>query len=80
MTTPAEQNISGKTALLRRAWAAQDRPGAPDIRVLIARKPSASDLADWAADDVTELVWGLPDAPADAVEAYLDRLAGRIAL
>jgi hypothetical protein len=29
---------------------------------------------------VTELLWGLPDAPAGAVEAYLDRLAGRIAL
>jgi probable F420-dependent oxidoreductase len=79
MTTPAEQDISGKTALLRRAWAAHDRPGAPDIRVLIARKPSDKDLADWAADDVTELVWGLPDAAADAVEAYLDRLAVRIA-
>jgi probable F420-dependent oxidoreductase len=80
MTTPGEQNIRGKTAMLRRAWAAQDRPGAPDIRVLVARKPSASDLAGWAADEVTELVWGLPDAPADGVEAYLDRLAGRIAL
>jgi hypothetical protein len=79
MTTPAEQNISGKTVMFRRAWAAQDRPGAPDIRVLIGRKPSDSDLAAWAADDVTELVWGLPDAPADAVEAYLDRLAGRLA-
>jgi hypothetical protein len=25
-------------------------------------------------------LWGLPDAPAEAVEAYLDRLAGRIAI
>ena len=78
MTTPAEQDISRKTAMLRRAWAARDRPGAPDIRVLIARKPSDGDLAGWAADGVTELLWGLPDAPAGAVEAYLDRLAGRI--
>jgi len=34
----------------------------------------------WAAAGATELLWGLPDAPAEAVEAYLDRLAGRIAI
>jgi len=51
----------------------------PDIRVLTAAKPSPDDLAVWAAAGVTELLWGLPDAPAEAVEAYLDRLAGRIA-
>ena len=53
---------------------------APDIRVLVAAKPSPGDLATWAAAGVTELIWGLPDAPAEAVEAYLDRLAGRIAI
>jgi alkanesulfonate monooxygenase SsuD/methylene tetrahydromethanopterin reductase-like flavin-dependent oxidoreductase (luciferase family) len=30
------------------------------------------------AAGVTELLWGLPDAPAETVEAYLDRLASRI--
>jgi probable F420-dependent oxidoreductase len=77
MTTPDEQDISGKAAALRRAWAAGNRLGTPDIRVLVAAKPSPGDLATWAAAGATELLWGLPDAPAEAVEAYLDRLAGR---
>ena len=51
--------------------------GTPDIRVLVAAKPSPGDLATWAAAGATELLWGLPDAPAGAVESYLDRLAGR---
>jgi probable F420-dependent oxidoreductase len=80
MTTPGERDICGKAAALRQAWAAQDRPGAPDIRVLITARPSPGDLAAWAAAGVTELVWGLPDAPAEAVEAYLGRLAGRLAI
>jgi probable F420-dependent oxidoreductase len=78
MTTPGEQDISGKAAALRQAWTAQGRRGTPDIRVLVARKPSDGDLAAWAAAGVTELIWGLPDAPAAGVEAYLDRLAGRV--
>jgi probable F420-dependent oxidoreductase len=80
MTTPGERDICGKAAALRQAWAAQGRPGAPDIRVLITARPSPGDLAAWAAAGVTELVWGLPDAPAEAVEAYLGRLAGRLAI
>jgi probable F420-dependent oxidoreductase len=79
MTTPGEHDIGGKAAALRQAWAAGNRSGAPDIRVLVAAKPSPGDLAAWAAAGATELLWGLPDAPATAVEAYLDRLAGRIA-
>jgi probable F420-dependent oxidoreductase len=79
MTISDEQDISGKAAALRQAWAAGNRPGTPDIRVLVAAKPAQGDLATWAAAGVTELVWGLPDVPAEAVEAYLDRLAGRIA-
>lgn len=80
LTSPAEQDISGKAAALRQAWAAEDRPGTPDIRVLVAAKPSPGDLATWAAAGATEFVWGLPDASAEAVEAYLDRLAGRIGI
>ena len=80
MTTPGEQDISDKATALRQAWAAGNRPGNPDIRVLVAAKPSPGDLATWAAAGVTELIWGLPDAPVEAVEAYLDRLAGRIAI
>ena len=80
MTTPGEQDIAGKAAALRQAWAAENRPGAPDIRVLIAARPAPGDLASWAAAGATELVWGLPDAPAEKVEAYLDRLAARLTL
>jgi alkanesulfonate monooxygenase SsuD/methylene tetrahydromethanopterin reductase-like flavin-dependent oxidoreductase (luciferase family) len=78
MTTPGEQDTGGKAAALRQAWADAGRPGAPDIRVLVTSRPSADDFADWEAADVTELLWGLPDAPAETVEAYLDRLARRV--
>jgi alkanesulfonate monooxygenase SsuD/methylene tetrahydromethanopterin reductase-like flavin-dependent oxidoreductase (luciferase family) len=80
MTTPGERDISGKAGALRQAWAAAGRPGAPDIRVLIAARPSSGDLAAWSAAGVTELIWGLPDAPAETAEAYLGRLAGRLAI
>ena len=79
MTTPGEQDIGGKAAALRQAWAAESRAGSPDIRVLVSSKPSPDDLAAWASAGVSELLWGLPDATPDAVEAYLDRLAGRLA-
>ena len=78
MTTPGEQDIGGKAAALRLAWAAEDRQGAPDIRVLIAARPTAEDLDAWSAAGAAELIWGLPDAPAEKVEAYLDRLAARL--
>ena len=80
MTTPNERDISGNAAALRQAWAAGNRPGAPDIRVLIAARPSSDELAEWAAAGVTELIWGLPDASAEAAGAYLDRLASRLAI
>ncbi|HEU5392264.1 MAG TPA: LLM class F420-dependent oxidoreductase [Streptosporangiaceae bacterium] len=78
MTTPGEQDIGGKVTALRQAWADADRPGHPDIRVLVTARPSADDFAAWEAVGVTELLWGLPDAPAETVEAYLDRLARRV--
>jgi len=78
MTTPGEQDTGGKAAALRRAWADAGRAGHPDIRVLVTARPSPDDFATWEAAGVTELVWGLPDAPAETVEAYLDRLARRV--
>ena len=78
MTTPGEQDIGGKAAALRQAWAAESRPGRPDVRVLVAAKPSPGDLATWAAAGATELLWGLPDAPREVVGRYLDRLADRV--
>jgi probable F420-dependent oxidoreductase len=80
MTTPGERDIGGKAAALREAWAAQGRAGAPDIRVLIAAKPAPGDLEAWAAAGATECIWGLPDAPAGEVEAYLDRRAARLGI
>jgi probable F420-dependent oxidoreductase len=79
LTTPGERDIGAKAAALRQAWAAAGRAGTPDIRVLIAGKPSAGDVAAWAGAGVTECVWGLPEGPAGTAEAYLDRLAGRVA-
>ena len=46
--------------------------------MLVAAKPSPGDLAAWTAAGASELLWGLPDAPAETVEAHLDRLASRI--
>jgi hypothetical protein len=46
--------------------------------VLVTVRPSPADVASWDAAGVTELLWGLPDAPAEMVEAYLDRLAHRV--
>ncbi len=80
MTTPIEQNISGKAEQLRLAWAAAGRTGIPDIHVLIAARPTAEELLEWGAAGVTELIWGVPDKSEDEVLAYLDRLADRLGL
>jgi probable F420-dependent oxidoreductase len=77
MTTPIEQGVGEKAAALHRAWADAGRPGSPDIRVLVARRPTEGDFAEWAEAGVTELIWGLPDADEGAVHAHLDRLAQR---
>jgi probable F420-dependent oxidoreductase len=77
MTTPGELDVSGKAAALRQAWAVENRLGAPDIRVLVAAKPSPGDLAAWAAAGVAEIVWGLPDAPAEGGVGYQGPPAGR---
>jgi probable F420-dependent oxidoreductase len=79
LTTPGEQDIGGKATALRQAWTAAGRLGTPDIRVLVSSKPSDGDMAGWAEAGVTECLWGVPDGPAGAAEAYLDRLAGRVA-
>ena len=78
MTTPIETDISTKAAALREAWAAAGRAGEPDIRVLIASRPTPEDLAGWAAAGTNELIWGVPDKPVDEVLVYLDKLAARV--
>ena len=78
MTTPGEHGIGGKATALRQAWADAGRAGDPDIRVLVTARPTPDDYATWEVAGVAELLWGLPDAPAETVEAYLDRLAHRV--
>ncbi|EFQ82371.1 putative F420-dependent oxidoreductase, Rv2161c family [Aeromicrobium marinum DSM 15272] len=80
MTTPIETDIAAKAELLRTEWAAAGRDGEPDVRILVAKKPTAEDFADWGAARATELIWGVPDLGEDEVMAYLDKLASRLGL
>ncbi len=80
MTTPREEDITAKIDDLRKAWADAGREGQPEVRVLIASRPSPEDLASWAAAGVDELIWGVPDAEPDAVIGYLDKLSGRLGI
>jgi probable F420-dependent oxidoreductase len=80
MTTPIETDIPAKISALRQRWSEAGRSDEPDVRVLVASKPSQQDLADWAAAGASELIWGVPDAESPAVHSYLDRLALRLGL
>jgi probable F420-dependent oxidoreductase len=80
MTTPTQADISANIEALKKAWADAGRDGAPDIRILIAFKPNPDDLAAWAEQGATELIWGVPDKSADEVVASLDRMATRLGL
>ncbi len=48
--------------------------------MLIAFRPDPDDLARWAEQGVSELIWGVPDKAPDEVVAALDKLAGRLGL
>lgn len=80
MTTPREVEIAERAALLRREWAAAGREGEPEIRILVAKRPTPEELADWEAARAHETIWGVPDAEPDDVLRYLDKLAGRLGL
>jgi probable F420-dependent oxidoreductase len=80
MTTPVEADVAAKADALRKEWADNGRGGEPEIRILVAKKPTEQDLADWTAANATELMWGVPDADESTVLAYLDKLAGRLGL
>jgi probable F420-dependent oxidoreductase len=80
MTTPTQTDISAQIDALKKAWAEAGREGSPEIRILIAFKPDPDDLAAWAEQGATELIWGVPDRSPDEVLASLDRLAGRLGL
>ncbi|MGI5321433.1 LLM class F420-dependent oxidoreductase [Actinomadura nitritigenes] len=78
MTTPIETGIADKAALLRREWADAGRPGEPDVRILVAKRPTPDDLAEWSAAGASELIWGVPDADEAKVIEYLDKTAARL--
>src|SRR5690242_7033710 len=80
MTTPIETDIPAKIGALRQQWSEAGRDGEPEVRILVASKPSQEDLADWATAGASELIWGVPDAGSSAVHSYLDRLAVRLGL
>ncbi|SNT23466.1 probable F420-dependent oxidoreductase, Rv2161c family [Actinomadura meyerae] len=80
MTTPIETDIAARIALLREEWTEAGRDGEPDVRILVAAKPTPADLAEWEAAGAAELIWGVPDADEDAVLAYLDKTAARLGL
>ena len=80
ITTPTERDVLPKIAELRAAWADAGRPGEPEVRVLAAARLSPETIAAWAEAGVTEIIWGLPDKPADDVRAFLDRHAQRLGL
>lgn len=80
MTTPREQEVTGKARALRDAWTGAGRPGSPEIAVLATARPSPEDLASWGEAGVTEVIWGLPDKPAEEVVAFIGRHARRLGL
>lgn len=80
MTTPREQEVTGKARALRDAWTGAGRPGRPEIAVLATARPSPTDLAAWDEAGVTEVIWGLPDKPAEEVVAFIGRHARRLGL
>ena len=77
MTTPAEQDLEPKIALLREAWRQAGRTGSPQVAALAGR-PDPAVLDRWRAAGVTEVLFGLPDRAPEEVLAYLERLAGRL--
>ena len=80
MTTPIDTGIAAKAEVLRQEWAEAGRGGDPDVRILVAKKPTEDDFADWMSAGASELMWGIPDAGEKAVLTYLDKLAARFGL
>jgi alkanesulfonate monooxygenase SsuD/methylene tetrahydromethanopterin reductase-like flavin-dependent oxidoreductase (luciferase family) len=80
MTTPIETGIAEKAAVLRKEWAGAGREGEPDVRILVAKKPTEEDFAAWTAAGASELIWGVPDAEESKVLTYLDKMAARLEL
>ncbi len=78
MSTPTEAGIGDKVKTLQDEWESAGRDGKPEVRVLVAKRPTPDDLAEWSVAD--ELIWGVPDTEPAGVLTYLDKLAGRLDL
>ncbi|WP_410579269.1 LLM class F420-dependent oxidoreductase [Amycolatopsis sp. lyj-108] len=79
LTTPGDTDIEDKARQLREIWHEAGRTGEPEISALGVR-PDPENLARLEAAGVTETIFGLPDRSPDEVEAWLQRLAGKLSL
>ena len=77
ITTPVENELDDKAALLRRTWSEAGRAGSPEI-VALAGRPDPAVLAHWATLGVTEVLFGLPDRAAEEVEGYIAHLGDKL--
>ena len=78
MSTPTEAGIGDKVKTLQDEWESAGREGKPEVRVLVAKRPTPEDLTAWSVAD--ELIWGVPDTEPAGVLTYLDKLATRLDL
>ncbi|KAA9149228.1 LLM class F420-dependent oxidoreductase [Amycolatopsis acidicola] len=79
LTTPMEDDVAEKVALLRKKWQEAGRSGEPEV-VALAGRPDPETLKRWEDAGVTEVLFGLPDRSAEDVEAYVGKLAGKLGL
>lgn len=77
ITTPRDEVLDDKIALLKSIWRDAGRDGLPQISALAGR-PDPAALAHWESIGVTEVIFGLPDRSEDEVLAYLERLPARL--
>ncbi len=80
MTTPSDQDLTGKAERLRAAWEQAGRDGQPRIHALGTSKPTPGLLEAWEQAGVTDAIWGLPDRSPDEVVAAIGRQAERLGL
>jgi len=77
LTTPGEDRVPEKIALLRSAWQSAGRKGEPEVVVLAGRYDAVL-LGEWAGAGVSEVLFGMPDRSRQEVVSYLERLASRV--
>jgi len=80
MSTPLDADIPEKCELLHKVWAEAGRDGAPQVHVLVTRRPAPEELEAWAAAGVTDVLWGVPDASAEEAEAAIAALGVKLGL